>query len=76
MKLRVGNLFAECPYCGSTEFLPAEDEDSRELNCAQCGGYASRQVVLERVGDAATELARAGLARLKNERRNRKRKPT
>lgn len=72
MKLQVGDLFAECPYCGGTEFV-ARDEDGPELICAQCDGRASRQVVLERVGDTAAAQARAGLARLKDEARRRKR---
>jgi transcription initiation factor TFIIIB Brf1 subunit/transcription initiation factor TFIIB len=74
MKLRVGNLLAQCPYCGSAEFAEPADED-RDLVCADCGGRASRQVVLDRLGDHASELARDTLARLKQERRSKRNKP-
>jgi transcription initiation factor TFIIIB Brf1 subunit/transcription initiation factor TFIIB len=72
MKLRVGDLYAECPYCGSTDFV-ARDDESRELVCAQCDGYSSRQLLLERIGDTAAQQARASLIRLKNERRKKQR---
>jgi hypothetical protein len=49
------------------------DEESLELVCERCGGYASRAVVLERVADKAGELGRLTLARLKLERSRRKR---
>lgn len=71
MQVRLGDLFAECPYCSSTEFLaPQEaDEDARQLVCATCGGYASRVVVLENLAEKAGELGSLMLARLKEERR-------
>jgi hypothetical protein len=71
MKLRLGDLFAQCPYCGNDEFLPLEGEN-RELVCANCDGHASRQVILERVGDAAAARARESLVRLNAERRSKK----
>jgi hypothetical protein len=71
MKLGIGDLYAECPYCGSTEFA-AHEEQSRELMCIQCEGYASRRLLLERLGDAAAMQARASLDRLKEELRKKK----
>jgi hypothetical protein len=71
MKLRVGDLFAQCPYCGGDEFLSPEGEN-RELVCANCDGHASRQVILERLGDAAAARARESLVRLKEQRRSKK----
>ena len=71
MKLRVGTLYAQCPYCGSTEFA-AHDDQSREVMCAECDGYTSRQLLLEQIGDAAAMQARASLDRLKQERRKKK----
>ena len=40
---------AKCPYCGSSEFLPQNDAANEpiEVVCAACGGYASRQILLE-----------------------------
>ena len=67
LKARLGNLFAKCPYCQTTDFLPAGDGD-KELVCAQCGGYASRRVILERLAEEAAELGELTLARLKKER--------
>jgi hypothetical protein len=56
MRVGVGDKYAKCPYCGSAEFV-AEDVDAaappRELECARCGGYASRKLLLERVGEEA-----------------------
>lgn len=75
MKLRVGELYAQCPYCGSTDFLP-HDAKGRELVCAACEGHASRQVLLDRLGDSAAELARASLSRLAEERRRKRNKPS
>lgn len=70
MRLRLGRLSAECPYCGSKDFA-ASDEDAREVVCASCGGYASRAVVLERLAERVAELGRLTLARLSAERRRR-----
>jgi PHP family Zn ribbon phosphoesterase len=72
MKVRLGEFHAQCPYCEHTDFQ-ASDEESLELVCEHCGGYASRAVVLERVADKAGELGRLTLARLKLERSRRKR---
>jgi hypothetical protein len=74
MKLRVGDLFAQCPYCGSAEFAEPADED-RDLVCAACGGHASRQVVLDHLGDHASALARDTLARLRQQQRDKRNKP-
>jgi len=70
MKISVGDYFAKCPYCGSMEFLPGDDPASEphELACADCGGYASRQVVLDRIGDEATLRAEEALDRLRKKR--------
>lgn len=74
MKVRLGDLLAECPYCGSTDFEAGDDSnEAPELRCARCDGYASRNVVLERLADKAGELGRLTLARMSEERR-RKRK--
>jgi hypothetical protein len=73
MKLRVGELYAQCPYCGNTDFLP-HDADGREVVCAACEGHASRLVLLERLGDSAAELARISLSRLAEERRRKRKK--
>lgn len=56
MRLSVGERYARCPYCGGTEFLEAEPSATPplELACAQCGGFASRKIVLESPGDEAT----------------------
>src|SRR5690606_37476578 len=70
MKVRLGELLAECPYCGSTDFAGGDDaNEARELRCARCDGYASRKVVLETLADKAGELGRLTLARLSEERR-------
>ncbi|HVL35235.1 MAG TPA: hypothetical protein VM489_06140 [Burkholderiales bacterium] len=52
MQVRLGDLVAKCPYCEHTEFV-ASDDDDRELVCERCGGYASREVVLERLAAGA-----------------------
>jgi hypothetical protein len=51
----------KCPYCGSTEFLPPADAASGpvELACAQCGGRASRKLLLKPLGDDLLPLAEA-----------------
>jgi len=40
---------ANCPYCGSGEFLPQNDAASEpiEVVCAACGGHASRKILQE-----------------------------
>lgn len=70
MRIQVGDQFACCPYCGGLEFQPPPDaEELLELECAACGGHASRKIVLERLGDEAMERARASLEQLKKDRR-------
>jgi hypothetical protein len=51
MRVGIGDSYARCPYCGSVEFA-ADDFDAappRELLCAQCGGYASRKLLLDQI---------------------------
>lgn len=73
MKVSVGNYAVKCPYCGNTDFAPSDGPlaEQQELVCAQCGGYASRKILLERVGDEAALDARRARDRLKKERSNR-----
>jgi hypothetical protein len=60
MRLGVGDQYAKCPYCGSVDFVPEEPGAPAppELQCAECGGYASRKVLLERSGEDAIESRR------------------
>lgn len=67
MKVRLGDYYAKCPYCGSTDFLGGDDAASAELACARCGGYASRRLLLDRIADEA--IVPANGARLKSQRR-------
>lgn len=57
MQFKLGDRFARCPYCGGTEFVAPEGPatPSRELACAQCGGFASRKLVLEHLRDEAID---------------------
>jgi len=51
MKVKAGDDFVRCPYCGSTEFIVEELSaaiEPRELICADCGGATSRRVLVER----------------------------
>ncbi|HZM35344.1 MAG TPA: hypothetical protein VFC18_12730 [Burkholderiales bacterium] len=75
MRVPLGDLFAECPYCGSLDFLE-DGAQSSELACARCGGFASRQVILERLAQQAGELGALTLERMKAERFSRNRKKT
>jgi transcription initiation factor TFIIIB Brf1 subunit/transcription initiation factor TFIIB len=60
MKVSVGDQCAKCPYCGGTEFLPSDDSAAppHELVCAQCGGYASRKLLIDRMADEAIAPAK------------------
>jgi len=74
MEVRLGDLVGECPYCGSTEFVAPDDEGpgGGEVTCAQCGGSASRAVVLELVAERAAYLGALTLSRLRRERARKK----
>lgn len=76
MHVRLGELFAECPYCGGRNFVAPEagGEEPGELACEGCGGYASRDVILERLAERVGELGALTLERLKAERRVKRRR--
>lgn len=68
MKVRVEDCYARCPYCGSMDFLEGDDSGAgpQELECERCGGYASRKLLLDRIGDEAIAQSKESLARLKS----------
>lgn len=76
MRVPLGELFAECPYCGSLDFVAEDGGQPSELACARCGGRASRLVILERLAQRAGELGALALERMKAERFSRNRKKT
>ncbi len=69
MRVTVGDNYATCPYCGSVDFAadePGAPAPPQELQCAQCGGFASRKLLLDRIGEEAMLQAKESIARLKS----------
>ena len=53
MRIPATNGAAKCPYCGAMEFVPQADSTipPQEEVCAQCGGYVSHKLLVERAAD-------------------------
>jgi transcription initiation factor TFIIIB Brf1 subunit/transcription initiation factor TFIIB len=73
MEVRVGNIAAKCPDCGSTEFIAAAVEDY--LACKGCGKTTARMQLLIQIGEEASRNATESLERLRRTRPPSSRKP-
>lgn len=73
MEVRLGDIGAKCPQCGSAEFEPTATEG--ELACKGCGSTIARTQLLMQIGDRAARNAAESLARLRKGRPPGARKP-
>jgi ribosomal protein S27AE len=46
--MRIGDISARCPKCGSTRFLDA-GEGKERFTCAECGTTTSRAVLVDQI---------------------------
>ena len=73
MEVRVGDIAAKCPDCGSGDFVSTPLED--ELACRSCGKTVARLQLLIQIGEEAARNATESLQRLRRLRPAGPRKP-
>jgi transcription initiation factor TFIIIB Brf1 subunit/transcription initiation factor TFIIB len=73
MEVRVGEIAAKCPDCGSSDFVSTALE--HELACRGCGKTVARLQLLIQIGEEASRNATESLQRLRRFRPAAPRKP-
>jgi transcription initiation factor TFIIIB Brf1 subunit/transcription initiation factor TFIIB len=73
MEVRVGDIAAKCPDCGSSEFAPTASEE--QLVCQGCRKTIARMHLLIQIGEEASRAAAESLQRLRRIRPAGPRKP-
>ena len=73
MEVRVGDIIAKCPDCGSSDFAPTAVDG--ELACKGCGKTITQLRLLIQIGEQASRNAAESLARLRRNRPGGSRKP-
>lgn len=68
MLIRIGDITANCPECGATDFEPLSAEPLRlasELKCVGCGTRFKYLVLLDAIGEEAMRRANKAIDELK-----------
>lgn len=71
MKVKVGDISANCPQCQAAEFTSLGSDPSRNarLACTRCGYETSRSELLVQIGEKASRQAAESLALLRQRRK-------
>jgi hypothetical protein len=68
MRVSIGDITAECPHCGATEFEPQSAGAlhlATEMKCAGCGAKTRYLALLDRIGEEAMRRANRAIDELR-----------
>jgi hypothetical protein len=68
MIIRIGDITANCPQCGATDFEPLSAGPLRltsELKCVACGASFKYLALLDEIGEEAMRRANKAIDELK-----------
>jgi len=68
--ITIGDIAAECPQCGGTDFETLSDGPLRlatELRCTGCGEHVKYLLLLDHIGEEAMRRANRALGELKKQ---------